>query len=127
MSFFTKLKDRLFKSSSQLDEGLADLVAEAPPETAAEPAAEPAAAPAASPAASPAPAPVQTPTPEPARPGLIGRLFGQTAAPDEDCTPKFAVKVEGEQVFLDTLELASHATTESRPLAGPCQRTSAAA
>jgi len=83
MSFFTKLKDRLFKSSSQLDEGLADLVAEAPPETAAEPAAEPAAAPAASPAASPAPAPVQTPTPEPARPGLIGRLFGQTAAPEE--------------------------------------------
>ncbi len=73
MSFFTKLKDRLFKSSSQLDEGLADLVAEAPPETAAAPVAEPTASPAAAPA----------PAPEPARPGLIGRLFGQTAAPEE--------------------------------------------
>ncbi len=73
MSFFTKLKDRLFKSSSQLDEGLADLVAEAPPETAAAPVAEPTASPAAAPA----------PAPEPARPSLIGRLFGQTAAPEE--------------------------------------------
>ncbi len=57
----------------------------------------------------------------------IGLCSGQAAAPDEGCTPKFAVKVEGGDVFLETLELASHATQETRPLAGPCQRTLAAA
>ena len=57
----------------------------------------------------------------------IGLCSGQAAAPDEGCTPKFAVKVEGDEVFLDTLELASHATTETRALAGPCQRALAAA
>jgi fused signal recognition particle receptor len=60
MSFFRKLKDRLFK----LDQGLEALVAEAPApaalsETAPEPAPEPAA--------------------EPSRPGLIGRLLGREA------------------------------------------------
>ena len=52
---------------------------------------------------------------------------GQAAAPDEGCTPKFQVKVEDGQVFLDADELASHATTETRPLAGPCQRNAATA
>ncbi|OIQ75663.1 signal recognition particle receptor FtsY [mine drainage metagenome] len=54
MSFFKKLKDRLVKSSSRLDEGLDKLVAEAAPA-----------------AAAPAPAPA-----EPARPGIAARLRG---------------------------------------------------
>ncbi|MEZ5719985.1 MAG: nitrite reductase small subunit NirD [Burkholderiaceae bacterium] len=57
----------------------------------------------------------------------IGLCDGQAAAPDEGCTPKFQVKVEDGQVFLDADELASHATTETRPLAGPCQRSAATA
>ena len=57
----------------------------------------------------------------------LGLCDGQAAAPDEGCTPKFQVKVEDGQVFLDADELASHATTETRPLAGPCQRNAATA
>jgi len=57
----------------------------------------------------------------------IGLCDGQAAAPDEGCTPSFQVKVEDGQVFLDADELASHATTETRPLAGPCQRNAATA
>ena len=56
----------------------------------------------------------------------IGLCTGQAAAPDEGCTPKFAVQVEAGAVYLDAAELASHATTTTRPLAGPCQRTAAA-
>ena len=57
----------------------------------------------------------------------IGLCNGQAQAPDEGCTPKFAVKVEGGQVFLDADELAHHATQETRPLAGPCQRSATTA
>ena len=57
----------------------------------------------------------------------IGLCNGQAQAPDEGCTPKFAVKVEGGQVFLDADELAHHATQETRPLAGPCQRAATTA
>ena len=57
----------------------------------------------------------------------IGLCSGEAAAPDEGCTPRFAVKVEGGGVFLDAAELAGHATHETRPLAGPCQRTTTAA
>ena len=57
----------------------------------------------------------------------IGLCDGQAAAPDEGCTPKFQVKVEDGQVFLDADELAHHATTETRPLAGPCQRSATTA
>ena len=56
MAFFQKLKDRLFKSSSRIEEGVDAIIAEAP----AEPAAQ---------AASPEPAA--------ARGGLVGRLLGQ--------------------------------------------------
>lgn len=55
MSFFKKLRDRMFRSSDRIGEGLADVVAPA------------------------APAPV-TEAAEPARPGLIGRLIGGEAA-----------------------------------------------
>ena len=63
MSFFKKLKDRMFKSSTRLDEGLQAIVDAAVPE--------------------PSPGPTSAglpPEPGPARPGLIGRLLG--AKPD---------------------------------------------
>jgi nitrite reductase (NADH) small subunit len=53
----------------------------------------------------------------------IGFLDGCAKAPDEGCTPKFAVKVQDGEVFLDSTELANHATTETRPIAGPARRT----
>ena len=52
----------------------------------------------------------------------IGLCTGQAAAPDEGCTPRFAVKVEDAQVFLDADELAQHATDLTRPVAGPQSR-----
>ncbi len=55
MAFFQKLKDRLFKSSSKIDEGLEAILDQAPVE--------------------PAPAP-EVARAEPERPGLVGRLFG---------------------------------------------------
>ena len=56
----------------------------------------------------------------------IGLCDGQASAPDEGCTPKFSVKVEGGQVFLDVTQLASHATDLERPIAGPLRRVSKA-
>jgi nitrite reductase (NADH) small subunit len=55
----------------------------------------------------------------------IGLCTGQAAAPDEGCTPKFAVKVEDGQVSLNAAELASHAIGETRPIAGPKTRFAA--
>ncbi|MDE4191064.1 signal recognition particle-docking protein FtsY [Phaeobacter gallaeciensis] len=106
MAFFTKLKDRLFKSSSKLEDGLDAIVAEgadekaedkaaventAAPETtpeaapeAPEPVAEEVPAPIATPEPKPtAPKPVADPAPEPTpakpqkSPGLLGRLMGR--------------------------------------------------
>ena len=56
----------------------------------------------------------------------IGLCTGQAAAPDEGCTPKFAVKVEEGQVYLQTQELGNHAIDATRPIAGP-QRLKACA
>jgi nitrite reductase (NADH) small subunit len=56
----------------------------------------------------------------------IGLCDGQAAAPDEGCTPKFNVKLEGDQVFLNTQELQGHATDLTRPVAGPVSRRAAA-
>ncbi len=53
----------------------------------------------------------------------IGLADGCAKAPDEGCTPKFAVQVTGGEVFLDAAELAAHAVTETRPIAGPARRT----
>jgi nitrite reductase (NADH) small subunit len=50
----------------------------------------------------------------------IGLCNGQAAAPDEGSTPTFAVQVVDGQVSLKTAELASHATDQTRPHAGPC-------
>lgn len=55
MSFFKKLKDRMFRSSDKIGEGLEALVAEAPEATPPEPEAE--------------------------KPGLLGRLLGRTDEP----------------------------------------------
>jgi len=73
MSFFSKLRDRLTRSSSKIDEGLNDIVAEGGT-TAEEEVTRPApAAPAA-----PVPQPEAPATPDPAlRPGMLGRLFGR--------------------------------------------------
>lgn len=66
MSFFKKLKERMFRSSDKISEGLEALVDEAP-------------SPAQSTSA-PTSAPASTVTPEPAaRPGILGRLIGQDA------------------------------------------------
>ncbi|MCT2540173.1 signal recognition particle-docking protein FtsY [Sedimentimonas flavescens] len=69
MSFFQKLKSRLTRSSSKLEEGLEAIVAEAP-----EPAAPEAPAPAAPAPAAPQPAPVPAET---RKPGFFGRLLGK--------------------------------------------------
>ena len=44
---------------------------------------------------------------------------GCAKAPDEGCTPKFSVKVEGGEVHLDARELATLALDLTRPVAGP--------
>ncbi len=56
----------------------------------------------------------------------IGLCTGQAASPDEGCTPKFAVKVEGGQVYLQRAELSGHALDHTRPVAGPQRRTTSA-
>jgi nitrite reductase (NADH) small subunit len=57
----------------------------------------------------------------------IGLCDGQASAPDEGCTPKFAVQVVDGQVSLKTAELASHAIDQTRPIAGPKNGRHAAA
>ncbi|MBN8632720.1 MAG: signal recognition particle-docking protein FtsY [Rhodobacterales bacterium] len=101
MSFFKKLKDRLFRSSDKIGEGLEALVAEGAEETGApvgaeppvnESAPEPVAAVEPEPEAvanpepvaeKPAPAPKPAREPEPAaeKPGLFGRLLGRSEEP----------------------------------------------
>lgn len=97
MAFFSKLKDRLFKSSSRLEQGLEAIVEDGGEETAApdpiipEPEPEPQPVPEV-PAPTPAPQPAEPVTPEPADPapappppeaapeqsrGILGRLFGR--------------------------------------------------
>jgi len=53
----------------------------------------------------------------------IGLCDGQAAVPDEGCTPAFAVKVEGDQVFLDRQQLETLGTDFTRPVAGPARRS----
>lgn len=57
----------------------------------------------------------------------IGLCDGQAAAPDEGCTPRFHVKVEAGEVWLDAHELTTQATELTRPVAGPSRRCSQAA
>lgn len=57
----------------------------------------------------------------------IGLCDGQAAAPDEGCTPGFAVQVQDGMVYLDAAELATKATDLARPIAGPAHRCAPAA
>ena len=50
---------------------------------------------------------------------VVGLDDGCARAPDEGCTPRFAVKVEDDVVYLDAQELATHAVDLLRPVAGP--------
>ncbi len=98
MAFFSKLKDRLFKSSSRLEQGLEAIVEDGGEETAAPdpiiPEPEPEQQPVPEvPEPAPAPQPVETPSPIPADPtpppappevpetsqskGLLGRIFSR--------------------------------------------------
>jgi nitrite reductase (NADH) small subunit len=54
----------------------------------------------------------------------IGLCDGQASAPDEGCTPRFAIQVVDGEVFLDAEELATHAIEQTRPVAGPARRVS---
>lgn len=65
MSFFKKLRDRMFRSSDKISEGLDALVSEAEPEAAA-----------AAPEVAPEPVPTVAPA-EAEKPGLLGRLLGR--------------------------------------------------
>ena len=78
MSFFNKLKERLFKSSSKLDEGLEEILTEAPPDALSEP--SPAADGVANNPAPPAPVTPPASSSAEAKPGLLGRIFGATVA-----------------------------------------------
>ncbi len=57
----------------------------------------------------------------------LGLCDGMAHAPDEGCTPRFAIRVEAGKVYLDADELAGHATDLTRPIAGPVSRKSACA
>ena len=50
----------------------------------------------------------------------IGLDDGCAKAPDTGCVQKFACRVEGGQVLLDPVELATLATDLQPPRAGPC-------
>lgn len=82
MSFFGKLKQRLTRSSSKLEEGLESIVEDggvAEDSGAEQTPTEPEAVVAPDPAPTPAPAPVPTPAPtETAKPGILGRLMGRS-------------------------------------------------
>lgn len=83
MAFFQKLKDRLFKSSSKIGEGIDAIIDEAPatPAPAPSPVTPQPAAPQPVTPQSVAPGPAASqpaaPSAQPERPGLVGRLLGQ--------------------------------------------------
>lgn len=83
MSFFKKLKDRMFKSASKIDEGLDAIIEEGVADLTQGDVADVVAP--ATPEAAPEPLPLQAPIPPleaPAsKPGLLGRLIGRSAAP----------------------------------------------
>jgi fused signal recognition particle receptor len=83
MSFFKKLKDRMFKSASKIDEGLDAIIEEGAADLTQGDAAD-AAAPG-TPEAAPELLPPQAPIPPLEAPaskhGLLGRLIGRSAAP----------------------------------------------
>jgi fused signal recognition particle receptor len=79
MSFFGKLKNRMFKSSSKLDEGLEAIVEDGADQTAGEDIPEPQAPVS---VMDPLPLPEETEPQGTRRPGLLGRIIGRGEAPD---------------------------------------------
>ena len=82
MAFFSKLKDKLFKSSSRLEEGLEAIVEDGGSEEAVEPAPSPAPSPAPqteTAVATPEPVPAPAASEEKPQKGLLGRLFKSDA------------------------------------------------
>jgi nitrite reductase (NADH) small subunit len=57
----------------------------------------------------------------------IGLADGCARSPDEGCTPKFSVRVADGAVHLDAGELATLATDQARPVAGPARKALAGA
>ena len=57
----------------------------------------------------------------------IGLDDGCAKAPDEGCTPRFAVHVEGGKVHLLATELSGLGLDAARPVAGPARRNTAPA
>ncbi len=55
----------------------------------------------------------------------IGLDDGAAKAPDQGCTPRFAVKVEAGAVYLDAGELATLALDATRAVAGPARHAAA--
>ncbi|MES1264470.1 MAG: nitrite reductase small subunit NirD [Variovorax sp.] len=51
----------------------------------------------------------------------IGLDDGCAKAPDEGCTQRFSCRVDGGNVLLDPVELATLATDVEPPKAGPCR------
>lgn len=89
MSFFKKLKDRMFKSSSKLDEGLDAIIDDGPDDVGVDQVrvdliedagnfAEPASS---EPDKAPEPVHEPAPAPEPAKPGMLGRLMRRSSTP----------------------------------------------
>lgn len=52
----------------------------------------------------------------------IGLDDGCARQPDEGCTPRFSVKVQDGEVYLNAVELASQALDAAKPVAGPQRR-----
>ena len=52
----------------------------------------------------------------------IALVDGNARAPDEGCTPAFACRVDGGQVWLDATELATKALDLPAPVAGSCRQ-----
>jgi nitrite reductase (NADH) small subunit len=51
----------------------------------------------------------------------IGLDDGKARAPDDGCTQRFSCRVDGGNVMLDPVELATLATDLEAPKAGPCR------
>ena len=51
----------------------------------------------------------------------IGLDDGKARAPDDGCTQRFSCRVDGGNVLLDPVELATLATDLEAPKAGPCR------
>ena len=57
----------------------------------------------------------------------IALVDGNARAPDEGCTPAFACRVDGGQVWLDANELATKALDLPAPVAGTCHKQASCA